>query len=187
MSLPKHKYLITYRLAEIVQDGGVEFCQFFLADYRFKRTVEQIVQALRSGKQNIVEGVGQSATSKRGEIKLLGVANASFEEAISDFEDFLRQRGLAIWAKTDPRILKFRDLGFRLSHLSNLSDLGNLKEQLVLPKGQEEAANLLLTLLHQETFLLDRQIKALEEKFVNDGGFSENLLKKRLEKRYQSP
>lgn len=183
MTLPKHKYLITYRLAEIVQDGGVEFCQIFLADYRFKRTVEQLVQALRSGKQNIVEGVGQSATSKKGEIKLLGVAKASFEEAISDLEDFLRQRNLTIWPKTDPRILKFRNLGFKLSHLSNLGDLGNLKQKLVLPKDSAEAANLLLTLGHQETFLLDRQIKALEEKFVKEGGFSENLLKRRLEKR----
>lgn len=200
--LPKYKYLITYRLAEIVQDGGVEFCNRFLADYKFKRTVEQIVQALRSGKQNIVEGVGQSATSKKGEIKLLGVAKASFDEAISDFEDFLRQRPLTIWPKTDPRILQFRGLGFRLSHLSNLGDLGNLKERLVLPENSEEAANLLLTLLHQETFLLDRQIKVLEKKFVTEGGFSENLfkartnflrggpqalLKKRLEQKFKSP
>lgn len=99
MSLPRHKYLITYRLAEIAQDGGVEFCEKFLADYKFKRTVEQIVQALRSGKQNIVEGVGQSETSKKGEIKLLGVAVASFEEAISDFEDFFTPAKFAHLAK----------------------------------------------------------------------------------------
>lgn len=186
MSLPKHKYLITYRLAEMIQDGGVEFCRLYLADYHFKRTVEQIEQALRSGKQNIVEGVGQSITSKKGEIKLLGVAAASFEEAISDFEDFLRQRNLSVWPKTDPRIFKFRALGFRLSHLSNLGDLGNLKERLVLPKNPEEAANLLLTLCHQETFLLSRQIKACEEKFVKEGGFTENLFKKRLSVRISS-
>lgn len=178
--LPKHKYLLTYRLAEIVQDGGVEFCQKFLSPLAYKRTVEQLVQALRSGKQNIVEGVGQSATSKKGEIKLLGVSKASFEEAIADFEDFLRQRKLEIWDKDDQRILEFRNLGFRLSNLSNLSDLGNLKERLVLPDEPQKAANLLLTLCHQETYLLDKQIKALEEKFIKGGGYSENLFKKRL-------
>lgn len=142
-----------------------------------------MVQAARSGKQNIVEGVGQSDTSKKGEIKLLGVAKASLEELISDFEDFLRQRKLGVWPKTDNRILEFRKLGFKLSNLGNLSDLGNLKEKLVLPKKEEEAANLLLTFCHQSTYLLDRQIKSLEEKFVTEGGFSENLLKRRLAQR----
>ncbi len=180
MALPKHKYLITYRLAELVQDAGVEFCQTYLADLRFRRTVEQLVQALRSGKQNIVEGVGQGQTSKKGEIKLLGVAEASFEEAISDLEDFLRQRKLNIWPKTDARILEFRKLAFRLSNLSNLGHLGNLKQRLVLPSDPETAANLLLTFCHMTTFLLSRQIKALEEKFVQQGGYTENLFKRRI-------
>lgn len=185
--LPKHKYLLTYRYAEIVHDGTVDFAARFLGGLDRRRTREQMEQAARSGKQNIVEGVGQSATSKKGEIKLLGVAKASLEELTADYEDFLRQRGLEIWPKTDHRVLSFRELGFRLSSLRNLSDLGSLKEKLVLPERPEEAANLLLTFCHQATFLLDRQIKSLEEKFVKDGGFSENLLKQRLAVRRLSP
>lgn len=171
--LPKHKYLLTYRYAEIIHDQTVEFCRKCILHNQY-RTIDQMVQAARSGKQNIVEGVGQSKISSSGEIKLLGVASASFEELTSDYEDFLRQRNLRVWPKTDARILKFRQLGYRLS------DLGNLKETLVLPADCEEAANLLLTFCHMETFLLNRQIKALEEKFIRGGGFSENLLKKRL-------
>ncbi len=178
--LPKHKYLLTYRYSELIHDGTVEFCNRFLAEYKFKRTVEQMVQAARSGKQNIVEGVGQKAVSTSGEIKLLGVASASLEELISDYEDFLRQRNLAIWSKDDSRIIGFRQFGYHLSDLKNLSNSGNLIEKLVLPNSSEESANLLLTFCHLATFLLNRQIKAAEEKFIKFGGFSENLLKRRL-------
>lgn len=179
--LPKYKYLLTYRYSEMIHDMTVPFCEKWI-DWR-SRTRDQMVQAARSGKQNIVEGVGQSSVSSKGEIKLLGVAKASLEELISDYEDILRQKNLLIWLKTDPRILKFRQLGFRLSSLSNLGDLGNLKERPILPENLEEAANFLLTFCHMATFLLDRQIKAAEEKFVAEGGFSENLFKKRMERK----
>lgn len=179
--LPKYKYLLTYRYSEMIHDLTVPFCEKWV-DWK-SRTRDQMVQAARSGKQNIVEGVGQSHVSAKGEIKLLGVAKASLEELISDYEDILRQRNLTILSKTDPRIMKFRELGLRLSNLSNLSDLGNLIERPVLPEGLEDAANLLLTFCHMTTFLLDKQIRALEDKFIKDGGFSENLLKRRLDYR----
>lgn len=137
-------------------------------------------QAARSGKQNIVEGVGQSQTSKKGEIKLLGVAKASFEELLTDCEDFLRQNGFEIYSKTDPRVSKFRQIAFHLTNLSNLNDLGHLINRPKLPDNPEDAANFLLTLCHQATYLLDRQIKSLEERFVKEGGFTENLFKKRI-------
>lgn len=189
--LPKYKYLLTYRYAEMIHDLTVDFAKKYILgnlsnlghlrpDYR---TADQMNQAARSGKQNIVEAVGQSRTSKKGEIKLLGVANASLEELITDLEDFLRQKGLKIWAKDDPRVLEFRQIGFRLSALSNLSPLGNLIESPKLPEDPEEAANFLLTLCHQATFLLSRQIQKAEETFVKEGGYSENLFKKRLEER----
>lgn len=192
MNLPKHKYLLTYRYSEIVHDLTVKFTKKFVLGYLSNlsnlskerkpdfRTADQMHQAARSGKQNIVEAVGQSVTSKKGEIKLLGVAKASIEELIMDFEDFLRQQNLNIWPKTDNRIGEFRQFGFKLSHLSNLSGLGNLIEKPSLPQDPEKAANLILTFSHQLTFLLDRQIKAMIEKFATDGGFTENLFKKRL-------
>ncbi len=178
MSLPKYKYLLTYRYAEIIHDLTVEFCQKYI-DYR-SRTKDQMEQAARSGKQNIVEGVEQSDTSKKGEIKLLGVAKASFEELLMDFEDYLRQHNLEIYPKTHPKITGFRQIAYRLSHLSNLSDLGHLKEKPVLPENSPDAANFLLTLCHMETYLLSKQIASLENRFVKEGGYTENLFKKRL-------
>ncbi|OGH48242.1 MAG: hypothetical protein A3A51_04460 [Candidatus Levybacteria bacterium RIFCSPLOWO2_01_FULL_39_10] len=181
--LPKHKYLLTYRYTEIIHDLTVQFCEKFMPGFDQRRNREQMIQAGRSGKQNIVEGVGQSKTSKKGEIKLLGVANASLEELISDYEDFLRQRGLKIWPKTDKRISEFRKIGFRLSSLSNLSSLGEFIEKPKLPLDPEKAANFLLTLCHQATFLLSRQIKRAETDFINEGGYTEKLFKKRLSSR----
>lgn len=187
----KVKYLLTYRYSEIIHDLTVEFTKRFILGHLSSlgnlrpdyRTADQMNQAARSGKQNIVEGVGQSQISKRGEIKLLGVAKASFDELLMDCEDFLRQNNLEIYPKTDPRVTKFRGIAFKLSNLSNLSHLGHLIEKPQLPDNPRDAANFLLTLCHQETYLLDRQIKSLEEKFIKEGGFSENLFKRRLENR----
>lgn len=172
--LPKHKYLLTYRYSEIVHDLTAQFCEQNIS--KFSRTYDQMIQGARSGKQNIVEGVGQSVISKKGEIKLLGVSFGSIEELITDFEDFLRQRKLAIWHKTDLRIVVYRQWGIEATKLSS-------PKVLKLPKVPIEAANLLLTLCHQLTYLLSRQISAMQEKFVREGGFTENLFKKRLENR----
>ena len=180
--LPGYKYLLTYRFTEIVQDLTVLFCEKFLFGFDYRRTREQMIQAARSGKQNIIEGVGQGErTSKKGEIKLLGVAAASLEELIADYEDFLRQRGLAIWPKNNPRIVDFRQQIYFFTNQSNLGPQGNLLKNPALPANPEEAANLLLTLTHQATFLLDKQIEALEKKFIQEGGFTENLFRQRLD------
>lgn len=190
MLLPKYKYLLSYRYTEIIHDLTVDFCCRFLSDLHYlgnlrsipqKRTIDQMTQAARSGKQNVVEAVGQSSTSKKGEIKLLGVAKASIDELIMDYEDFLRQRKLKIWPKTDSRIEDMKKIAYKLSHLSNLSYVGYLKEKPILPKDPESAANFLLTLCHIATYLLDRQIKSLENIFVSNGGYTENLFKKRLQ------
>ena len=192
----KVKYLLTYRYAEIIHDLTIEFTKAYLSG-RFSnlrnlsnlgertdyRQVDQMNQAARSGKQNIVEGVGQSQTSKKGEIKLLGVAKASFEALLADFEDFLRQNNLEIYAKDDSRVTKFRQLAYRLSHLSNLSDLGSLKEKPKLHGNPQDDANFLLTLCHLETFLLDKQIKASIEKFAEEGGMTEKLFAARKKQR----
>lgn len=171
------KRLLTYRYAEIIHDLTVEFVKKYI-DYK-SRTKDQMEQAARSGKQNIVEGVSQ-ITSLKTQIKLLGVSAASFEELTADFEDYLRQHGLPIHPKTHPKIAAFRQTAYYLSNLSNLSDLGNLKEKPVLPGNPTDDANYLLTLCHIVTYLLSKQIKAAEEKFVREGGYTENLFHKRL-------
>lgn len=181
----KVKYLLTYRYAEIIHDLTVEFVKAYVLSHLGNlgnlspksdwRQADQMNQAARSGKQNIVEGVSGADTSKSGEIKLLGVAKASFEELLADYEDFLRQNGLEIYAKDDMRVTKFRQKAYQLSHLRNLSDLGNLKEKPKLPGNPQDDANFLLTLCHQETFLLDRQIKAAISKFAKEGGLNEKL------------
>lgn len=186
MSFPAYKYLLTYRYAEIIYDLTFEFCIKFVADYGSKRTREQMEQAARSGKQNIIEGVGQSQTSKKGEIKLLGVAKASLDELLADYEDYLRIRELPIWPKTDEKVSKLRHYAFRISHVSNLSALGDLKEKAKLPENPTIAANLILTLCHQATYLLSKQITKAEDDFVTKGGFTENLFKKRLQSRIVS-
>src|SRR3989338_7495800 len=115
MSFPKYKYLLTYRYAEITDDLTVQFCHNYIDKY--SRTHDQMIQAARSGKQNIIEAVGESDTTKKGEIKLLGVSKGSFEELLADYEDFLRQRNLPIYPKTHPNITEFRKIAYRLSHL----------------------------------------------------------------------
>ena len=177
--LPKHKYLLTYRYSEIVHDLTVVFCDRFLPGFDFRRTREQMVQAARSGKQNIVEGIGQSTASKKGEIKLLNVAKASLEELTTDYEDFLRQRGLPLFPKDSPQTLKNRQIGYRLSDLRNLSSLGEFLEKPKLPESAVEAGNFLLTLCHLATYLLSKQILATEQKFLKEGGYTENLWKRR--------
>lgn len=165
----------------MIYDLTFEFCRIFLSDLGSKRTREQMEQAARSGKQNIIEGIGQSQTSKKGEMKLLGVAKASIEELLADYEDFLRKRQLSIWKKTDDKVKRLQHYVYRISSLSNLSDLGDLKEKPTLPARAIIAANLLLTLCHIETFLLSKQIARAESDFITKGGFTENLFKKRLQ------
>lgn len=167
-----YKNLSSYILATVLCDLNIKFLRSFINPK--SRTWDQMEQASRSGKQNIAEGY--SMQSLEGYIKLAGVALGSFKELAADFEDFLRQRDLVIWDKNDRRIRVFRE--FRaIWNSPNIPNTPNL------PKDPEEAANMLLTFCQMETFLLSRQTKALTEKFVKEGGFRENLFKKRLEQK----
>ncbi|MCX6783688.1 MAG: four helix bundle suffix domain-containing protein [candidate division WWE3 bacterium] len=183
------KNLLTYRYSEIIYDLTVSFLSYLSYLGRLNipthRTAEQMLHAARSSKQNIVEGVAEICSLK-GQLKLLGISYASYEELIADLEDFLRILKLRIYPKTDPRVKNFQQIGYRLSNISNLSNLGNLIEKPILPKDPEEAANFLLTLCHIETYLLKKQIEAAETKFAKEGGYTENLFKKRLEYRSQN-
>lgn len=167
--MEKYKYLTTYVLATVISDLTAVFTTRFINPK--SRTVDQMDQAARSGKQNIAEGC--SWESLEGYIKFLGFALGSLKELSADYEDFLRQRNLAIWGKDDPRVRIFRE--FRAVWKSpNIPNTPNL------PNNPEEAANLLLTFCQMETFLLKKQIDSLKAKFIREGGFRENLFKKRL-------
>lgn len=177
-------------MATVVYDATVKFCERFL-DSR-SRTVDQMVQAARSGRQNIAEGSRAAATSSQTELRLVGVARASLDELLLDFEDFLRQRGQPIWAKDAPQAKAVRQLGFPSPtdppDLSDPTDSGDrvrwarYAPWLASPDSAL-AANALICLIHQTNFLLDQQIAALETGFVRDGGYSEKLAAARIAER----
>ena len=185
--IPPHggyQKLMSYQKAEIVYDATVYFCDRFID--RRSRTHDQMVQAARSGKQNIVEGSMASGTSKETEIKLTNVARASLEELLEDYRDFLRVRKLPIWDKNDPRAQVIRRLG-RESHGSHKSygSHGTYKTYATYVEqgGPEIAANAIICLIHQANYLLDQQIRSLEQAFVKEGGLRERMTRARLNER----
>ncbi|MEW6669260.1 MAG: four helix bundle suffix domain-containing protein [Thermodesulfobacteriota bacterium] len=176
--IPAHggyRDLKSYQMSEIVFDGTVAFCDRFI-DPR-SRTHDQMVQAARSGKQNIAEGSMASGTSKRTELKLVGVARASLEELLLDFQDYLRQKGLPLWGKDHPKAKEVRALAYRPNR--SYSTYRPYIEQ----GSPEVAANTLVCLIHQANFLLDQQLRGLEKGFVEEGGFTERLYRARTQAR----
>ena len=164
-----YRNLKSFQMATLVFDLTVKFCDRFVE--KKSRTHDQMVQAARSGRQNIAEGSLASATSKKTELKLTNVARASLEELLLDYEDFLRQRGLRMWTKDSPETKTVRNLAYAQdkSFQSYASYLSN----------SELAANMMICLIHQTNFLLDRQIKTLSDEFLQQGGFTERLYQKR--------
>lgn len=179
-----YQNLIVYQQAIIIYDLNRLFCQKYLlpslSGIPTRRTIEQMDQAARSGKQNIVEGSLEK--SLKGNIKLTGVSRASFGELLEDYSDFLRTRNLKLWDKNDPRVLEIRALR-EFPNKTNKSNLTNLTRFARWTNLPERFANLMITLISRENYLLDQILRSLEQKFVNEGGYSENLFKKRLEKR----
>ena len=175
MNTQPYKKLLTYWYSLIIYDLEVEFTRKYISSWKLR---EQMDGAARSGKQNIVEGSDSLKTSLKTGIKLTNVAKASIEELIGDLEDFLRHRKLEMWDKNDPRVLVLREKYSKT--VSNLSNLRNLEsEKIELPNNPEEAANLLLTLCHIATYLLNKQVDALEKKHITEGGYTEKLYEQR--------
>jgi len=172
--IPPHggyRNLQSYQMAEIVFDATVAFCDRFIE--RRSRTHDQMVQAARSGKQNIAEGSITSGTSKKTELKLIGVARASLEELLVDYQDFLRQRGLPLWGKDNAKAKEIRTLAYR-------SDRSYTTYKIYLEASPPEvAANAAICLIHQTNYLLDQQLRALEKEFLKEGGFTERLYRTR--------
>jgi len=176
--IPPHggyRELKSYQNSEIVYDATVKFCDRFID--RRSRTHDQMVQAARSGKQNIAEGSMASGTSKKTELKLVNVARASLEELLLDFEDFLRQRGLALWSKDRPTAQAVRKLAYEKNR-SYKTYRAYIEES-----PPEVAANTLICLINQTNYLLDQQLRQLEQQFLQEGGFTEKLYRVRSQAR----
>jgi four helix bundle suffix protein len=174
--IPPHggyRKLFSYQMATIVYDLTQIFCKKYISNKIYTRTYDQMVQAARSGKQNIAEASINSGTSKKTELKLLGVARGSLEELLADLEDFLRQNELPIWEKEDIKSKKIRLLAYQKEK--------NYKTYISYMKDVEDAANCLICLINQTNFLLDRQIRKAAQNFLEEGGFSERLYQKRKE------
>ena len=167
--------LLSFQKARIVYDGTVWFCKQYLE--RRDRTNDQMVQAARSGKQNILEGSQASGTSKATEIKLTNVARASLEELLEDYRDFLRVRGLPLWSKDSREAMFVRKLG-------KTKDASyETYRTYIETRPPEVAANILICLIHQTNYLLDQQIRHLEKAFLEGGGLREHMTHARLAER----
>jgi four helix bundle suffix protein len=176
--IPAHggyRGLITYQKAEIIYDGTVYFTKRFFQKY--DRTIDQMVQAARSGKQNIAEASMASATSKETEIKLTNVARASLEELLIDYEDFLRTNKLQLWGKEHKLTVRFRELN-RTPNATYQTFIKAIENE-----NPEICANAMITLIHIVTYLLNQQMKALEKAFIKEGGLKERMFKARINER----
>ena len=188
-----YRKLASFQTATIIYDATVWFCEKFV-DSR-SRTIDQMIQAARSGRQNIAEGSRAGATSSQTELRLVNVARASLEELLLDYEDYLRHRRLPLWPPSGPDATAVRSVASnwkrdRSDH-TNLTDLSDQERWALYSSWLDHAdpairANASICLIHQANFLLDQQIDALEKQFIDEGGYSEQLANARLQKRAES-
>jgi len=177
-----YRALHAYRKAEVLYDYTFRFCEKFLA--KGDRTRDQMIQAARSGKQNIAEGSKASVTSTETEIKLMNVARASLEELLLDYQDFLRVRDFPQWDKNSREALYARKLG------SRPDESYETYRAFMETRPAETLANIAICLIHQTNYLLDQLVRRLETDFVQKGGLRERMTRARLnhrESRVQSP
>jgi len=205
--IPKHggfRNLKTFQLSELIYDVTVRFCDKYID--RRSRTHDQMVQAARSGRQNIAEGSVDSATSKKIELKLTGIANDSLEELRLDYEDYLRQRDLPQWRPTHPALVRFKAVRcatvdeFRRWVADEMKRAENTENTDRTPTNTDRqapaqmenrvglcpsvvVANGALSLLNLCCYLLGRQVQALADAFEKEGGFTERLYRIRSERR----
>lgn len=167
-----YQNLIVYQQAVVIYDLTVLFCKTYMTDKTnmSHRTVDQMIQAARSGKQNIVEGSLEK--SSKLNINLNSVSRASFGELLEDFKDYLRTYDLKLWDKNDPRVLEIRANKQSLPADAGKSNSTNWSNWTNNPEG---FCNLMITLLSRENYLLDQMLRSLEQKFIHEGGYSENL------------
>lgn len=174
-----YQTLLSYQKAEVVYDITFRFAQKFLA--KGDRTIDQMIQSARSGKQNILEGSKAATTSKEMEIKLTNVGRASLEELLADYRDYLRVRDHQLWDKNSREARYVRDLGCRSPQTYELY------REFVESRPANVIANIAICLIHQTNYLLDQQLKTLEKEFIEQGGLRERMTKARLNYRNQKP
>ncbi len=183
--IPKHggyRSLKSFQLARLVYDLTLRFCDKFIRKY--SRTHDQMVQAARSGVQNIAEGSQASGTSKKTEIKLTNVARASLEELLLDYEDFLRQNRLTLWKDFDPRRAELvNQRFFNADKVARWVHNVHLRDKEPIP---QIAANALLILVSIACNLLNRQLTTLADDFTNNGGITERLYRVRSQARQRN-
>ena len=163
--------LIAYKKSVVIYDITFFFTQHFLQ--KGDRTIDQMLQAARSGKQNIAEGNRAAATSTETEIKLTNVAKASLEELLIDYQDYLRTRNKLLWDGSNPRYEKMR--AYAASEL-----IFDQYHSLLHKYNDEALANLSITLIHQTSFLLYRLLEKQEKNFLKEGGIKERMYQARL-------
>ena len=168
-----HRNLICYRKAELIYDITYHFAH--LAFGRGDRTIDQMVQAARSGKQNIIEGNADIETSIEMGIKLINIAKASFKELLADYEDYLRVNGYKQWSADSDKFIAMRKLGTEGSNQSIL-DIAKLRPL-------DTVANMVIILLKQEDYLLHKLLTSLSEQFLDDGGFKEKMHRMRVKRK----
>jgi four helix bundle suffix protein len=172
-----YQTLLSYQKSEVIYQITFRFCERFLK--KGDRTVDQMVQAARSGKQNIVEGSKAATTSKEMEIKLTNVARASLEELLEDYRDYLKVRDLLVWDKQSREAAYARRLG-KTSPLSF-----EVFREFTETRPAQVVANISICLIHQANYLLDQQLKRLEQDVLKDGGLRERMTRARLQAREQ--
>lgn len=171
-----YEYLLAYKLTVPIYDLTMEFTKTYI-DYK-SRTRDQMEQAARSGMQNIPEGYKQQSLS--GYIRLAGVSRGSLEELLNDYLAFARQNKLEVWDKEKAK-REIREIGEIWEIINRTPTLPHSPNFPSLPANPTLAVNLLVTLIQQANYLIDKLISSLKEKHAVEGGFSENLYKKRLE------
>jgi len=179
--MPGYENLLTYKQCEEIYDLTVEFCQRFLPGRELLRQRDQMIQAARSAKQCIAEGATQG-TSLKGYIKMLGISRGSLEELLVDYRDFARIRDIPIWSKSD---LRLKEMGKKVKKVKRESGKYKLPSNPSQPSNPSYPLNYMVDLITRTNYLLDRQKRSLEEKFVKEGGYSETLFRKRLSYRRQ--
>jgi len=173
-----YEYLLAYKLAVPIYDLTAEFTAKNIS--KFSRTVDQMDQAARSGMQNIAEGNQQESLA--GYIKLCGVARGSLEELLNDYLAFARQNKIEIWEKEEC-LREIGEIGVIWGIIKKNSALPDNPYFPNIPNDKTRAVNLMITLINQANYLLDKLVASLKEKHMKEGGFNEELYRKRTEYR----